>query len=79
MQHFNARRQSLQEGYPDTRLATLMRVMEDKIVPDSIVYTDSYRSYNVQGVSYFHHVRVKHSYLFAKVRNHINGIENFWN
>jgi transposase len=64
---------------PDTRSTTLMRIMEDKIVPDSIVYTDSYRSYNVLDVSDFHHVRVNHSYLFAKGRNHINGIENFWN
>ena len=64
---------------PDTRSATLMRIMEDKIVPDSIVYTDSYRSYNILDVSDFHHIRVNHSYLFAKGRNHINGIENFWN
>jgi len=63
----------------DTRSATLMRIMEDKIVPDSIVYTDSYHSYNVLDVSAFHHVRVNHSYLFARGRNHINGIENFWN
>ena len=64
---------------PDTRSATLMRIMERKIVPDSIVYTDSWHSYNVLDVSDFHHVRVNHSYLFAEGRNHINGIENFWN
>ena len=64
---------------PDTRSATLMRIMEQKIVPDSIVYTDSLQSYNVLDVSDFHHVRVNHSYLFAEGRNHINGIENFWN
>jgi len=56
-----------------------MRIMEEKIVPDSIVYTDSLYSYNVLDVSAFHHVRVNHSYLFAEGRNHINGIENFWN
>ena len=64
---------------PDTRSVTLMRIMEQKIVPDSIVYTDSLQSYNVLDVSEFHHVRVNHSYLFAQGRNHINGIENFWN
>ncbi len=64
---------------PNTRSTTLMRIMEDKIVPDSIVYTDSYHSYNVLDVSDFHHVRVNHSKLFAEGRNHINGIENFWN
>lgn len=56
-----------------------MRIMEQKIVPDSIVYTDSLQSYNVLDVSDFHHVRVNNSYLFAEGRNHINGIENFWN
>jgi len=64
---------------PDTRSATLMRILEEKIVPDSIVYTDSLQSYNVLAVSDFDHVRVNHSYLFAEGRNHINGIENFWN
>jgi transposase len=64
---------------PDARSTTLMRIMEQKIVPDSIVYTDSLQSYNVLDVSEFHHVRVNHSYLFAQGRNHINGIENFWN
>ena len=64
---------------PDARSTTLMRIMEQRIVPDSIVYTDSMQSYNVLDVSEFHHVRVNHSYLFAEGRNHINGIENFWN
>jgi len=64
---------------PDVRSTTLMRIMEQKIVPDSIVYTDSLQSYNVLDVSDFHHVRINHSNLFAEGRNHINGIENFWN
>jgi len=64
---------------PDVRSTTLMRILEQKIVPDSIVYTDSLQSYNVLDVSDFHHVRVNHSSLFAEGRNHINGIENFWN
>jgi len=64
---------------PDVRSATLMRILEEKIVPDSIVYTDSLGSYNVLDVSGFHHVRISHSEKFAEGRNHINGIENFWN
>jgi transposase len=64
---------------PDVRSATLMRILEEKIVPDSIVYTDSLGSYNVLDVSDFHHVRISHSEKFAEGRNHINGIENFWN
>jgi len=64
---------------PDVRSATLMPILEQKIVPDSIVFTDSLGSYNVLDVSDFHHVRINHSELFAEGRNHINGIENFWN
>ena len=64
---------------PDVKSSTLMQIMEHKIVPDSIVYTDSLTSYNVLDVSDFRHYRVNHSELFAEGRNHINGIENFWN
>lgn len=58
---------------------TLMPIIRKKIKPDSIVYTDSYRSYNALDVSEFKHYRINHSKLFAKKHNHINGIENFWN
>ncbi len=43
-------------------------------MPDSIVSTDSFSSYNALDVSAFHHVRINHSELFADVRNHINGV-----
>jgi len=56
-----------------------MRIMEEKIVPGSIVFTDSLQSYNVLAVSDFHHVWFNISYLFAEVRNYINSFENFWN
>lgn len=56
-----------------------MPIIRQKIKPDSIVYTDSYRSYNALDVSEFKHYRINHSLLFADGRNHINGIENFWN
>ena len=64
---------------PDASSATLLPIMERKIVPDSIVYTDGWRGYNVLDVSAFHHFRINHSELFADKQNHINGIENFWN
>ncbi len=63
----------------DTRSATLMPVIARKIAPDSIVYTDSYGSYNALDVSTFQHHRINHSSHFARGKNHINGIENFWN
>ncbi|MBU1715696.1 MAG: IS1595 family transposase [Proteobacteria bacterium] len=64
---------------PDAKSATLMPIMQDKILPDSVVFTDSLSSYNVLDVSCFKHYRINHSELFADRKNHINGIENFWN
>jgi transposase len=55
-----------------------MPVIAKKIAPDSIVYTDGYRSYNALDVSGFYHERINHSKLFATGKKHINGIENFW-
>ena len=64
---------------PDAKAHTLMPIIRRKIKPDSIVYTDTFRSYNVLDVSEFKHRRINHSKHFAQRQNHINGIENFWN
>ena len=64
---------------PDASSATLIPIIERKVIPDSIVYSDSWRGYNVLDVSEFKHYRINHSQLFADKHNHINGIENFWN
>ena len=64
---------------PDAKRKTLMPIIRDKIRPDSIVYTDCFSPYDALDVSEFHHVRINHGELFADGRNHINGIENFWN
>jgi len=58
---------------------TLLPLIREKVCPDSIVYTDSFRGYNALDVSEFKHYRINHSELFADKFNHINGIENFWN
>ena len=63
----------------DTSGVTLIPIIKRKVVPDSIVYSDCWRGYNVLDVSDFHHFRITHSKLFADLRNHINGMENFWN
>jgi len=63
---------------PDASGETLMPIMTSKIVPDSIVYSDSWRGYNVLDVSDFKHYRINHSETFVDAKNHINGIENFW-
>ena len=63
---------------PNARADTLIPIIREKVKPDSIVYTDSFRSYNALDVSEFTHYRINHSKEFAQDRNHINGIENFW-
>lgn len=64
---------------PNAKTETLLPIIEERIEPDSVVYTDTFKSYNALDVSRFHHQRINHSVLFADKRNHINGIENFWN
>jgi transposase len=64
---------------PDVKSRTLKPILERKIVPDSIVYSDTLSSYNVLDISGFHHLRVNHSKRFSENKSHINGIENFWN
>lgn len=63
----------------DVRAETLLPIIACKVQPDSIVYTDSFRSYDVLDITDFRHMRINHSKLFADRENHINGIENFWN
>ena len=62
---------------PDASSATLLPIIGRKVVPDSIVYSDSWRGYNVLDISDFHHFRITHSHLFADKQNHISGIEHF--
>jgi len=64
---------------PDASSRTLIPIINRRIKPDSIVYTDCWTAYNAIDVSQFHHFRINHSQLFADKQNHINGIENFWN
>ena len=63
----------------DASRATLIPIIERKVVPDSIVYSDCWKAYNVLDVSDFKHFRINHSVLFADTHNHTNSIENFWN
>ncbi len=64
---------------PNARTETLLPIIEERVTPDSIVYTDTFKAYNALDVTKFHHMRINHSKLFADRGNHINGIENFWN
>lgn len=53
---------------PNAKTETLLPIIEEKVTPDSIVYTDTFRSYNALDVSEFHHMRINHSKLFADSR-----------
>src|SRR5271168_1644312 len=64
---------------PNASSDTLLPIIQQKVIPDSIVYSDCWRGYNALDVSEFKHYRINHSRLFADKHNHINGIENFWN
>lgn len=63
----------------DASSTTLLPIIASKVVPDSIVYSDCWRSYNALDISGFKHYRINHSKIFVDKHNHINGIENFWN
>ena len=64
---------------PDAKSGTILPIIREQVTPDSIVYTESFNSYNALDVSEFKHLRINDSELFANGTNHINGIENFWN
>lgn len=54
--------------------------MKAKAEPDSIVFSDSFATYDVLDVSGFRHHRINHRDAFVTgPGRHINGIENFWN
>ena len=63
----------------DVQEKTLIPIIRCKIRPDSIIYSDHFKSYNALDVSEFKHLRINHSKNFAEEKNHINGMENFWN
>jgi len=65
---------------PYAQAKTLMPIIREKIKPDSIIYTDSLSSYNILAGSEFKHECINHDVAFvSETKNHINGIENFWN
>ena len=64
---------------PNAKTETRLPSIKEKVQPDSVVDTDSFKADTALDVSDFHHRRINHCTLFAEERNHINGIENFWN
>lgn len=62
----------------DVSRDTLRKIIHSQVIPESVVYSDSFRSYDGLVLDGFKHYRINHDKEFAKKRNHINGIENFW-
>ena len=62
----------------------IIPLIEAKVPQDSTVFTDGFRTYDgLVDMGYQRHYRVHHgknefSKNEGKVKNHINGIENFW-
>ena len=46
---------------PNAKTETLLPIIEDRVEPGSIVYTDTFRSYDALDVTDFHHSRINHS------------------
>ncbi len=60
------------------RIAELS-LLKGKILEETTVYTDGWRSYHGLIYQGFEHYRIYHSKNeFARGKNHINGIESFW-
>ena len=51
---------------PNTQTATLLPIIREQVAPDSIVYTDCYKSYDVLDVSEFNHFRINHRTHFVE-------------
>jgi transposase-like protein len=64
---------------PDVSARTLKSIIKHKISKGSTIYSDSWKSY--QGLVFYgyEHIRINHDKeLVDKQKNHINGIESFW-
>jgi transposase len=44
---------------PNAKTETLLPITKEKVQPDSVVYTDTFKSYNALDVSDFHPRRIK--------------------
>ena len=64
---------------PDVKAKTLKSIIRQQIATGSVVYSDSFRSYDGLITDGYKHYRINHDKEFAQgKRKHINGIENFW-
>jgi len=57
----------------------LMPVIKGKVIEESTIYTDGWKSYDGLVLNGYKHYRIHHhENEFARGKNHVNGIESFW-
>jgi transposase-like protein len=73
------------EIVPDAKSKTLLKIIQGKVDPASIVYTDGWRGYDgLVSVGYDKHYRVNHGKNESALKGQagdvvtVNGIESFW-
>ena len=63
----------------DCTRASLMPVIQGKVIRESSIYTDGWKSYDGLVLNGYKHYRIHHTENeFARGKNHVNGIESFW-
>ncbi len=63
----------------DATADTLLPHVKEKVLPESVVYTDEWRSYDRLGKMGYEHSRVAHSQsIYVSGDTHTNTIEGFW-
>lgn len=56
-----------------------MPVIQGKVLEETAIYTDGWRSYDGLVLNVYKHYRIHHhENEFARSKNHVNGIESFW-
>jgi len=64
---------------PNCSRHELMPIIKGKILTDTTVYTDGWKSYDGLVLNGYKHYRIHHhKNEFARGKNHVNGIESFW-
>jgi len=64
---------------PNCSKASLMPIIEGKILEGSTVHTDGWKAYDGLILNGYDHYRVFHSHdEFSRGKCHVNGIESFW-
>ena len=64
---------------PSVQATTIVPIIWEKVLPESVVYTDEYGTYNLLGAFGYKHSRIHHTqkvYVMGDV--HTNTVEGFW-